>query len=69
LLGKDTCCRPVCQGLKCLLIVIRYYLYSFIGPAEVAAWGLIGYIWSAFEELTGKTPTSDHELLDEISSC
>ena len=27
--------------------------YSYMGPAEVAAWGLIGYLWYAFEVLTG----------------
>ena len=24
-----------------------------MGPAEVAAWGIIGYVWSAFETITG----------------
>lgn len=25
---------------------------SVLGPAEVAAWGLLGYVWDAFEEVT-----------------
>jgi hypothetical protein len=26
-----------------------------IGPAEVAAWNMLGYIWDLFEALTGKS--------------
>lgn len=27
---------------------------SFMGPAEVAAWGIVGFLWDTFENLTGE---------------
>lgn len=31
----------------------RLLCHRNMGPAEVAAWGMIGYVWSAFETVTG----------------
>ena len=29
-------------------------LFRIIGPAEVAAWGILGEVWDTFEYITGK---------------
>ena len=34
---------------------IMTLIVSFMGPAEVAAWGLLGFLWSLFEQITGKS--------------
>lgn len=31
-----------------------FSLFSAMGPAEVAAWGMLGFIWDVFEHMTGK---------------
>jgi multidrug resistance protein, MATE family len=33
-------------------------MISFMGPAEVAAWGLLGYVWSVFEYINGGIATA-----------
>ena len=34
------------------------HMKSFMGPAEVAAWGILGYLWEVFEYMTGKDSIS-----------
>ena len=44
------------------LLVLSLSL-SFMGPAEVAAWGILGFLWETFEFITGKSDPSFRSLL------
>ena len=43
-------------------IVMFLHMKSFMGPAEVAAWGILGYLWEVFEYMTGKKSISTFAL-------
>lgn len=48
----------------CLVAISKWEVLTFfvsvMGPAEVAAWGMLGFIWDTFEHITGKQYISCH---------
>lgn len=44
-------------------VVVFSLSLSFMGPAEVAAWGILGFLWETFEYITGKSVPSFRSLL------
>lgn len=59
---------------RSLTYVFRYglsiLLCRFMGPAEVATWGIVGFVWDTFEQLTGKKKAKAATLaVQDIADC
>jgi hypothetical protein len=50
--------RRQCCQLDLLTSLFFLLSFSFMGPAEVAAWGILGFLWETFENITGKSGPS-----------
>lgn len=41
--------------LSCVKWEVMTLFASHMGPAEVAAWGILGFVWDTFEYIIGKS--------------